>query len=253
MDRDHVVDADEMSLVETLVYLADTLVRGFDVLDLFFHLVEHAPLVVNADEAGLLLVDGTGDLQVMAVSSDRVRLVELLQLHRQEGPCWDAYTSGTQVASSMKDPLAQDRWPSFVEAAQGLGFDAVTAVPMRLRDMVIGTLNLFSQGTKPLQARDLMAAQALADIATIAILQHRAAEDSTLLVAQLQTALTSRVKIEQAKGVIAEKLGVGMEEAFARLRHFARNSNRSIVRSAEAIVAGELEPTMLGGTLNGPI
>lgn len=243
MDRDTV--ADEQSLVETLVSLADTLVRDFELVDLFFHLVERAPLTIDADEAGLLLLDESGDLQLMAFSSERVRLVELFQLRRGEGPCWDAYASGKQVAFSLDDPETRQRWPDFVDETRDLGFETVTAVPMKLRDRVIGGLDLFSQEKRPLHDRDVMAARALADIATIAILQHRAAQDSELLVEQLQTALSSRVKIEQAKGVIAQKLGVGMDEAFARLRLSARNSNRSLVRSAEAIVGGELEPALL--------
>lgn len=235
----------EQRLVETLVHLADTLVKDFEVIDLLYHLVEQAPELVDSDEAGLLLIDENGELQVVAVTTESVRLIELLQLHQREGPCWDAFESGAYVASTLSDQRALERWPSFVDSARNAGFEAVTALPMRLRERVLGGLNLFSKEAKVLESRDLMAAQALADVATIAILQHRAAEDSSLLVGQLQTALNSRVKIEQAKGVIAEKLSVGVDEAFVFLRRYARSSNSSLRQTAEEIVAGDLDPWVL--------
>lgn len=235
----------EQRLAETLVRLADTLVRDFDVVDLFHQLVESVPGLVAVEEAGLLLADGHGDLQVMAASSESVRIIELLQVHASRGPCFDAFETGEMVMSSFYDAAAVDRWPAFVESARAGGFGSILAVPMRVRGTVLGALNLFRVDREELAGEDVVAAKALADIATIAILQDRAAHDSTVLVDQLQHALNSRVIIEQAKGVLAEKMHVDMDESFALLREYARNHNLTLRKVAEDVASGTLDPDLL--------
>ena len=235
----------EQRLVETLILLADTLVGDFDVLDLFYILVDSVPDLIDVDEAGLLLADEEGDLRVLAVTSESVRTIELLQIHTSSGPCFDAFASGEIVMASFNQPAAMDRWPVFAGAALEAGFGSIVAIPMKLRDHALGALNLFRVSEDDLPDEELTAAKALTDMAAIAILQNRAAHDSDVLVNQLQQALNSRVIIEQAKGVIAQKMDVDMEKAFAHLRNYSRNHNVILRKVAEDIVSGALDPTQL--------
>ena len=237
----------EQRLVETLVYLAGTLVQDFDVVDLFVHLVEVIPELVDVEDAGLLLADGDGALQVVAVTEEHIRALELLQGQTTDGPCFDAYESGEMVMSSLDDPTASERWPDFVRLARAEGYMSVVSLPMRWRDSVLGALNMFRVDEEDLDHEGLVAARALADIASIAILQDRAAQDTDTLVDQLQTALNSRVAIEQAKGVIAQQLGVDMQVAFARLRKYARDRNLTLRQVSGDVVSGTLDPQVLPG------
>jgi transcriptional regulator with GAF, ATPase, and Fis domain len=207
-------------LARTLVELADTLVADFDVVDLLALLTDRCVDVLDVGAAGLMLVAPEGDLRVMASSSETMRVLELFELQSQEGPCLDCYRTGQPVANH---DLAADNtsWPRFAEEALAVGFHSVNAVPMRLRGAVIGALNLFHIEPLEMVPADLIAAQVLADVATIAILQHRAALQAHVLSDQLQYALNSRVAIEQAKGMIAERDSVNMEEAFFTLRNHA--------------------------------
>jgi hypothetical protein len=133
---------------------------------------------------------------------------------------------------------AGNRWPRFTAAAAEVGFTAVHALPMRLRSDVIGTLNLFDTRPGALEEGAVRLGQALADVATIGLLQQRAIHHRDILTAQLQTALDSRVLIEQAKGVLAERLQVDVGEAFALLRDGARRHSRQLSDLARAIVDG---------------
>ena len=130
----------------------------------------------------------------------------------------------------------------FVPAALGRGRPSVVAVPLRLRDETIGGLNLFHNGVEPVPQEDQRLAQALADVATIGILQQRSAHRSTMMAEQLQHALNSRVAIEQAKGVLAERNGIGVDSAFDALRRHARNHNLKLTDVALAVVRGEIVP-----------
>ena len=237
----------EQRLVEALVHLADTLVSEFDVFDLFYHLVESLPELVDVTGAGLVLADDQRELHVMAVTSEKVRALELLQIQTAEGPCLDAFATGEIVTASLNGSAAAKRWPTFAGAARQEGFASIVAVPMRLRDDVLGALNLFRSDHGDLVPEEITAARALADIASIAILQDRAAHDSAILVHQLQLALNSRVVIEQAKGVAAERLGLDVEEAFARLRRYARTQNLTLRQVASDMVSGALDPGELVG------
>ena len=172
-------------------------------------------------------------------------MVELLQTQRETGPCYEAYEDGRRVVASIDGNAVGEAWPTFDKLAREAGFETVIALPLSLRDRVIGALNLFRTAGGSLTQQDMAAAKALADLATIAILQERAARDSGLLIEQLQRALDSRVIIEQAKGVIAQQLDLTMEEAFSRLRRHARNNNRPLRQTAGDIVSGELSATRL--------
>jgi transcriptional regulator with GAF, ATPase, and Fis domain len=226
----------EIELADVFVEMADTLVDDFDVIDFLHVLTERSVQLLGVSAAGLLLTDERDKLQVLAASSEQTRLLELFQLQTDEGPCVDCFRTGQAV--SMVDLRGARQWPQFTAAAAEVGFVAVHALPMRLRNEVIGALNLFD--TKPVALDDdmLRIGQALADVATIGLLQQRAIRRRDALTEQLQAALNSRVLIEQAKGVLAERLDIGVNDAFAMLRSSARGSNRRLSELAQAIVDG---------------
>jgi GAF domain-containing protein len=231
----------EELLVETLVTLSDTLVDTYDLIDFMQTLAVRCVELLDVSEAGIMLGDPDGKLRHVACSSEQMRLVELIELQVEEGPCFDAYTTHAAVSYvSPEDALA--RWPLFTPHAREAGFEAVAAVPMRLRSQIIGALNLFSTDRTPLGQHDLAVAQAMADIATIGILQERTIHDSRAFSGQLEVALDSRVAIEQAKGIVAERNHVAVDEAFQQIRRYARHNNRLLSEIARQISAGTLLP-----------
>jgi transcriptional regulator with GAF, ATPase, and Fis domain len=226
----------EVQLADVFVEMADTLVDDFDVIDFLHVLAQRCVQLLGISAAGLLLTDGQDSLQVVAASSERTRLLELFQLQTDQGPCVDCFRTGRAV--SVADLPAAGRWPRFTAAATDVGFGAVHALPMRLRTEVIGALNLFDTNPGTLDAGKRRVGQALADVATIGLLQQRAIHRRDVLTQQLQTALNSRVLIEQAKGVLAERLHLDVAEAFTLLRSDARNHNRRLSELARAIIDG---------------
>jgi transcriptional regulator with GAF, ATPase, and Fis domain len=234
----------EQQLAETFVMLADTLVDDYDVVELLNRLAECCVSILGATAAGILLVDQRGKLAVVASSSDRSRLLEVFQLQRDEGPCLDCIRSGEPVTVSGLEPQAA-RWPRFVPAALESGYQSVDAVPMRLRDSIIGGLNLFHSAPESLPAADRRIAQALADVATIGILQQRSIHRSSVLAEQLQGALNSRIAIEQAKGFIAHRHDIDFDVAFAAMRKYARDHNLKLGEVALAVTRRELDPSRL--------
>lgn len=232
----------EAILARTFVELADTLVDDFDVVDLLTLLTDRCVEVLDVTAAGLMLVAPEGDLRVVASSSDEMRLVELFEIQSQEGPCPDAYRSGEPSLNEDLTTIDDGRWLAFGPVALKAGFRSVHALPMRLRGLTIGALNLFRADPGALSPTDIVAARALADVATIGILQNRAAVQAHLVVDQLNQALNSRIVIEQAKGVLAERAKLNMEDAFTWLRTYARSHNRLLVDVARSVVDGSLIP-----------
>ena len=224
-------------LAKTFVELADTLVADFDLIDFLRLLTDRCVSMLDASAAGVLLADRDGKLRVMAASDEQVRLLELFQLQNDEGPCLECFRTGAPV---VVPDLTQEagRWPRFVTAAHRSGFGAVQALPMRLRDETVGALNLFRAAPGPFDPVGTPIAQALADVATISLLQQRSSQRSTVLNEQLQTALNSRVLIEQAKGKLAERQNIDMERAFTALRAYARAHNRRLSDVARALIDG---------------
>ncbi|AJE83342.1 ANTAR domain protein [Streptomyces albus] len=226
----------QVRLTEVFVELADTLVDDFDLLDFLHGLTEKCVEILGVSAAGLMLTDERGRLRVVAASTERTRLLELFQLQTEQGPCVDCFRTGRPVSEA--DLPATDRWPHFGEAAAEVGFAAVHALPMRLRAEVIGALNLFHSEPHELDEETRRVGQALADVATIGLLQQRAIRHRDSLTEQLQTALDSRVLIEQAKGVLAERLDLDVADAFTRLRDESRNRNLRLSDLARSIVDG---------------
>ena len=222
-------------LAEAFVGLADTLVDDYDAIELSQQLIDNSMALLPISAAGLLIGDLQGGLHVIASSSEETRLLELLQVEADLGPCLLAYRTGEHV---LVDDLRVDphRWPEFAERAMAYNYRSVCALPLRLRDERVGALNLFRDEVGTLMPGDLAVAQALADVATIGILHQRILTHSDLINQQLQTALNTRVVIEQAKGVIAERGQVDMERAFVLLRSHARRTRHRLSDIATEVV-----------------
>jgi transcriptional regulator with GAF, ATPase, and Fis domain len=233
----------ERVLTEAFVSLADTLVTDYDVIDLLHRLCSDSVRLLPVDAAGLLLSDQRGTLRVVSSSTEQAHLVELFQLQANEGPCLDCFRTSQQVVST--DLGREVRWPRFVERARQAGYEAVHALPLRLRSETIGGLNLFGRTPGALPPHALRVGQALADVATIGILQERALRRQEVLAEQLQGALNSRVIIEQAKGMLAERGQIDLSQAFALLRAHARTSQQRLSDLARDVVNGATLPGVL--------
>jgi GAF domain-containing protein len=231
-------------LAKVFVEVADTLVDEFELIDFMHMLVDRVAGLINASAVGLLLADQRGQLQFIAASDENVKLLELFQIQNDEGPCLDAFRTAQAVVNADL-PSAGGRWPRFAERATASGYRSVHAFPLRLRNEVIGALNVFGAGVGgALDDADVQIVQALADIAAIGLLQERAIRRGEILTEQLQGALNSRVVIEQAKGAIAQARGISVDDAFALIRGYARSNNRRLSDVARTIVT---DPASLPG------
>jgi GAF domain-containing protein len=221
------------------VSLTNTLVSDFDLVELMHTLIDACIDLLDTDAGGLLLADANGDLQLMASSVEDVDVVEVVQLAAEAGPCWDCFTAGRSVTLGDIENDG-DRWPEFQRSALGKGYRSMHATPMRAHGHTIGTMNLFHSTVGALSERDIALAQALTDVATIAILQERGTRQLRDLSTQLQRALDSRIVIEQAKGLIAQSLNLTMDEAFTVLRNHTRSTNQSLQAAARAVTERRL-------------
>lgn len=222
----------------TFVEIVDTLVGDFDVIDVLTSLTSRCVELLAVAAAGILLADEQGHLRVIGASTEAIHLLELFQIQGDEGPCLDCFRSGEVVANAHLD--ASTPWPGFAAESVRAGFPSVCAVPLRLKGTILGCLNLFMVEPQPLREIDIALARALADVASIAIVQDHATRQAAKRELQLQHALNSRIAIEQAKGMIAEHSQLDMDASFARLRTFARGHNRGLTEVAESLVAGDL-------------
>ena len=226
--------------MRSVAEMADTLVDDYDVVELLTGVADRCVNVLGVSAAGVMLTSPGGSLGLVASSSETMRLLELFELQAQEGPCLDAFRTGERV--EHEDLQAESgRWPLFSAAALSEGFQSVSALPLRFRDVTLGALNLFSVTQAPMAEADVMVARAFADLATLSIVQHRASAEGQRVNAQLSAALTSRLIIEQAKGVLAERAAIDLAEAFSRLRAYARDGNLRLTDVAQATVAGTLD------------
>ena len=231
----------EADVVQSLVEMADTLVDDYDVVDMLTGVADRCVHVLGVLAAGVMLASPAGSLGLVASSSEAMRLLELFELQAQEGPCLDAFRTGEPTEQEDLQAGA-GRWPSFSTAALRAGFRSALAMPLRLRDVTLGALNLLGATRDPMPEADLIVARAFADLAAVSIIQHRASAEAYRLNEQLSAALTSRVVIEQAKGVISERAGVSLAEAFSRLRGYGRSGNHRLTDVAQAAIDGTLDP-----------
>ncbi len=233
------MSASDRRVREVFIELSDTLVDDFDIIDFLDRLAARCSELLGVSACGILLADHHGVLNLVAASSEQARMVELTQLQNLEGPCLDAFHNGRPVQhADLRHP--DPRWPRFSAAAVAVGYLSVQALPMRLGDNVLGAVNLLSEVTGPLSDDTVALGQALADAATIGIVHQRAQARQEIITEQLQAALNSRILIEQAKGFLTHSLGLGVDEAFAVLRAYARANNRRLTDVANDIVQGHL-------------
>jgi GAF domain-containing protein len=226
-------------LVRTFVDIAETLVTDFDGMEFLDTLAQRFVQLFDAAAAGFMLHDPQRGLRVVAATDERMLTIQLLELQATEGPCLDAFTQRYPVHATMAS--ATGRWPRFAPKALAEGFGSVSAFPLRLQDEAIGAVNVSRAEPTPLSGSDVAAAQALADVATIALLQERMARRKTLLIEQLEHALDSRVVVEQAQGMIADRAGIDVGAAFTLLRRHARNTNQRLSAVAQDIVTGRVD------------
>ena len=236
----------EDELVEALVSMAGSLVTGEDATDLLARLTSECARLLDVASVGLLLADRRGTLHVLAASSHDAADLEAFQSQREQGPCYDCYQDGRPVLVADVS-AATERWPGFVPVALQHGIRSVHTVPLRLRDQVLGALGLFGSSTGELNERDLRLAQALADVATISITQDRPPEDRNAVNEQLQTALDTRVMLEQAKGLLAQTGGLSMADAYASLVRYAGDQNLKLAHVARALVERSVSPGVVLG------
>ncbi|NII40983.1 GAF domain-containing protein [Curtobacterium flaccumfaciens] len=225
----------EHRLVDTFVTLADTLVDDYDVIELLQLLVGKAADLFDVSAAGIMLATPSDELELVASTSERSALVGIMQLDAGEGPCIEAYRTGQVVTVGSLDELHR-RWPDFAAASKLFGYASVHAIPLRLRNETLGSMNLYREHPGPLNDEDIVAAQALTDVATISILQQRGLEQASIARTQLQRALDSRVVIEQAKGFLAQTHDVDMDQAFELLRSYARSHQMPLAETARQVV-----------------
>lgn len=235
--------ADARRMAQVFVELADTVLDTFDIIEFLDNLTERCVELLDADAAGLMLVN-QGRLNLMAATVQRVRVLGLFELQVQEGPCLECFTTGRAITNV---PLAesQKRWPKFAPAAVESGFGSTHALPMRLRGQVIGALNLFTRLERQLSPTDLGIGQAMADMATIGLLHQREAYDQAIVTEQLQTALNSRVLVEQAKGALAARAQVSVNDAFNRMRDYARRNHVTLSSVAIEVATGTIPQDLL--------
>lgn len=241
---DEVLMSREVLLTQTLVQMAESLVDDFDLVDLLTLLSDRCVEILDVSAAGLMLASADGPLRRMASSSEAMTVLEVFEEESEEGPCPECYRTGVPVIN-VDLAVVDGRWPRFAPRALTAGFHSVHALPMRVRGQTVGALNLFREDGGQMGEADVIVAQALADMATVAIVTQRAAEDARAVNEQLQGALNSRIVIEQAKGIIAEALGIDMQAAFVRLRGHARNSNTKLGDAARALIDKTLDPHSL--------
>ncbi|MFI5664702.1 ANTAR domain-containing protein [Streptomyces sp. NPDC051684] len=245
--------ARERRLAEVFVEVTDSLIDDFDVIDMLQRLTARCVELLDVSAAGVMLADVHGQLQVVAASDERSKTLELFELQYEQGPSVESHRSARALTNvDLTDPLATAEWGRFALLAHSSGYRTTHAVPLRLRDQVVGALSLFQTSTEPLRTDDIALAQALADVATIIVLQQRSLEQVHLEKSQVERALTSRIVIEQAKGVLAERWGTSVDEAFEAFRRYARSQHLRLSEFAATIVDGSFDTRVVPPPKPGP-
>jgi GAF domain-containing protein len=230
----------EVLVCSTLIELADSLLDDFDAIDHLTLLATRCVDLLDVDTAEVMLVGPEGDLRYAASSRGSRQSLELFELQTKEGPCLDSFRLKKRVIVETPANL-ELLWPRFGRQAIRYGYKAAYAFPIRLREHQVGSLSMFRSKDGSMSLEDLFAAQAFADMASIAILRQRSTCEVRLLNNQLTKALISRAILEQAKGVLVGRRGMKVEEAFDWMRCHARHNNLKVAFVAQEIVDGKLD------------
>ena len=231
-------DAREKLTTAAFIEVANALASDYDVGEFLHMLVGRCSEALNSDAVSVLLEAQEGTLQLAAATSERMRELEDLEIRLGQGPCVETYRQGAPVsAGDMRKE--QDRWPATAPKAMEIGLLAVNAFPLKVDGDSVGAFNVYREAAGALSDEELRLTQAFADVATVGILRDRKVSEAERRAEQLQGALDSRVLIEQAKGVLAERQGISTELAFDMIRRYARNHHRKLRGVCQQIIAGD--------------
>jgi GAF domain-containing protein len=231
--------ADQSALNQAFAEYARSIALQYEIGEVLFRLTDQAVSVLGVDGAGVSIVDADGSLQFVTATDQHTTRVEEHQIETSEGPCHQAFLSGKHVTCT--DLSADDRWPVYAAAALEEGLRAAVGIPMTVEGTGIGALNLYAREARAWTEEDLEVGQLLADMASGYIVNARILAESRRLANQLQNALDSRVVIEQAKGIAAERHGIDPSAAFDMIRSHARSNNETVHEIARAIVERSLK------------
>ncbi|MFB8773013.1 GAF and ANTAR domain-containing protein [Streptomyces broussonetiae] len=269
----------ELRLAAALVEAADTLTEGFDRGRQLRRLADRCVEVLSARGAGIMLIEEGRAASLTASGAREELALELLAAQREEGPCLDSYRSRRPVPPvALGSAGAASRWPGFTRRALRHGVAATFAVPLRRRERVLGALNVFLPDTAGTDTAgtdgrgadigrvdigrvdiggtdvgvtdiagtvELRLAQALADGAVLGLHNNALYRQCRARAGQLEQALSSRVRIEQAKGMLAERWGTAPDDAFTALRRYARRHRLPLERVAQSVVEGTADDAAL--------
>lgn len=222
----------DTEVARTFIELTGVIAGGGETIEVFTDLTRKCTVILPVSAAGILLRDVAGDLQVIGASSPSAHLLDLFQVQNEEGPCLECLESGEQVFDAELG--STDRWPRFSQRARQQQFSSVYALPLKSRHVTVGALNLFA--TSPLEPDRLIVAQALADAATLSLLQIDPLTDNTIVIQRIQHAIEDRNTLDQARGMITQRFGIDGQEALTRLAEAARLVGVSLTEAARAVV-----------------
>jgi GAF domain-containing protein len=222
--------------MEAFAGLAQTLVGDFDLAETLDRIIGHCVTACGAAGVGLVVRDQDGVLRDIAYSDERVRRLERRQVAAGQGPCFECVHTGHPVVIDDLTTTAE-RWPDFTPAALDAGYTGVRALPLRHHQQTLGALNLFDQEPGRCTDTDLLAAQAFADLALLAVLQHAQPETAAT---HITRALAARSAIERAKGMLAHDANTTMDHAVSLLCAHAARTGRGTTALARALVTGEV-------------
>ncbi|MGW0903191.1 ANTAR domain-containing protein [Streptomyces sp. NPDC002853] len=233
----------EQHIARTFVELADTLVEDFDVIDFLHQMTVRCQELLDVTDAAVFLAHPNLNLHSPAPCDPSPALQDVVDAACRQGPAVDAHRT-TRPVASLRLVDAAARWPQFTPHLLNAGYTLATALPMRLRQDNIGSLLLLHTGDRALNPDDLALAQALADAATIGLIQARTIRQQHTVNEQLHGALQSRIIIEQAKGVLAARSNVTLNQAFDVLRRYARQHRILLSRVARDVIESGLTPAI---------
>lgn len=229
----------EAQLSNLLVRLAGTLSDDVDPVELMTVLAEGTVQILSVDEAGVVLADPRGSLRLMASSSERMRDLELYEIQNEDGPCLECFSTGSAVLNVRLDAASDRRWPHFSPRAREAGYRMVHAFPIRYR-ATIGMVNAFSTVAAALPDDEVEMGTAMAQMAAIGLVHQRTLADRQAVIEQLQHALDARVTVEQAKGVLSERFGTSVADAYQLLRGYARRHACPVTAVAADVITRKI-------------